>query len=188
MGLFYSLFLVYSKNIITIFTTNICEKCPSSIGSWDLNPRPLEHESPPVTTRPGLPPFHTLVWQECFNEEVIIHLSFFQVKQPCFKMQHLVVEQQKQLSLFQKILEDHTSLLVTLNSQTTRQARTSGKSERNQLSSVVIDKSWKCGSHSLQVASESLLTAAMQRKEMSHLATEMGMTIAGYSRFVWTSL
>ena len=61
MGFFYSLFLVYSKNIITIFTTNICEKCPSSIGSWDLNPRPLEHESPPVTTRPGLPPFHTLV-------------------------------------------------------------------------------------------------------------------------------
>ena len=28
--------------------------CPSSIRSWDSNSRPLEHESPPITTRPGL--------------------------------------------------------------------------------------------------------------------------------------
>ena len=27
-----------------------------SIQCWDSNPRPLEHESPPITTRPGLPP------------------------------------------------------------------------------------------------------------------------------------
>ena len=31
-------------------------KCPSSIRCRDLNPRPLEHESPNITTRPGLPP------------------------------------------------------------------------------------------------------------------------------------
>ena len=31
-------------------------KCPSSKQCWDLNPRPLEHESPPMITRPGLPP------------------------------------------------------------------------------------------------------------------------------------
>ena len=30
------------------------KKCPSSIQWWDLNPRPLEQEFPPVTTRPGL--------------------------------------------------------------------------------------------------------------------------------------
>ena len=30
--------------------------CPSSIRHWDSNPRPLERESPPITTRPGLPP------------------------------------------------------------------------------------------------------------------------------------
>ena len=58
MGFFYSLFLVYSKNIITIFTTNICEKCPSSILYRDSNPRPSVHESPPITTRPGPPPAH----------------------------------------------------------------------------------------------------------------------------------
>ena len=40
----------------TIFTTNQCEKCPSSIWCWDLNPRPLENESSPIITRPGFPP------------------------------------------------------------------------------------------------------------------------------------
>ena len=36
----------------TIITTNNSAKCPSSILYWDLNPQPLEHESPPITTRP----------------------------------------------------------------------------------------------------------------------------------------
>ena len=30
--------------------------CPSSILCRDTNSRPLAHESPPITTRPGLPP------------------------------------------------------------------------------------------------------------------------------------
>ena len=34
----------------------MCEKCPSSIWCRDSNPRPLEHESLPITTRSGLPP------------------------------------------------------------------------------------------------------------------------------------
>ena len=49
-------FWSFQTNIITIFSTNICDKCPSSIQCWDSNPWPLEHESPPTTTRPGLPP------------------------------------------------------------------------------------------------------------------------------------
>ena len=32
------------------------KKCQSSILCWDLNSQPLEHEFPPITTRPGLPP------------------------------------------------------------------------------------------------------------------------------------
>ena len=32
------------------------KKCPSSIRCQDLNPWSLEHESPPISTRPGLPP------------------------------------------------------------------------------------------------------------------------------------
>ena len=36
----------------TIFATNQCEKCPSSIRRWDSNSRPLKHESSPITARP----------------------------------------------------------------------------------------------------------------------------------------
>ena len=32
------------------------KKCLPSIQCWDSNPRPSEYESPPITTRPGLPP------------------------------------------------------------------------------------------------------------------------------------
>ena len=38
------------QTYITIFTTNLCEKCLSSILFWDSNPRPSENESPPITT------------------------------------------------------------------------------------------------------------------------------------------
>ena len=32
---------------------------PSCIWRQDSNPRPSEHESPPITTRPGLPPLYS---------------------------------------------------------------------------------------------------------------------------------
>ena len=40
------------------------KKCPSSIRYWDSIPRPLGRESPPITTRPVLPPKYTFlsVW------------------------------------------------------------------------------------------------------------------------------
>ena len=50
----FCLFSVFTNN--TIFTANQCEKCPTSIWRRDSNPRPLEHESSPTTTRLGLPP------------------------------------------------------------------------------------------------------------------------------------
>ena len=43
------------KQISSQFLQQICEKCPSSIWCRDSKPLPLEHESPPMTTRPGLP-------------------------------------------------------------------------------------------------------------------------------------
>ena len=56
-----SLFLVYFQpfqtNIITFFTTNMCEKCPSSLRFRDLNPRPSECEFQSITTRPGNMPW-----------------------------------------------------------------------------------------------------------------------------------
>ena len=53
-GHFYRFFGLFQTNII--FTANICEKFPSSKWCQDSNPPHLEHESPPITTRPGLPP------------------------------------------------------------------------------------------------------------------------------------
>ena len=53
-GLFFVLFLSFQTNI-TILTTNKCEKCPSSIQRRDSNSQPSDYESPPLTTRPGLP-------------------------------------------------------------------------------------------------------------------------------------
>ena len=38
------------------FYNNVCEKCPSSIRYRDSNSQPFDYESPPLTTRPGLPP------------------------------------------------------------------------------------------------------------------------------------
>ena len=48
-------FWSFQTNIITIFTTNICEKYLSSIRCQDSNPQPPHHESPFITTRLGLP-------------------------------------------------------------------------------------------------------------------------------------
>ena len=46
---------------ITNFTTNMnVKKCPSSIRRWDSNSQPCDYESPPLTTRPGLPPSSSL--------------------------------------------------------------------------------------------------------------------------------
>ena len=43
------------KQTLQLLQKNV-KKYPSSMRCWDSNPRPLEHESPSITTRPGLPP------------------------------------------------------------------------------------------------------------------------------------
>ena len=52
-GLLFVYFQFFQTKI-TIFTTNYCVKCLSSIWCWDANPGPSEHESYHITTRPGL--------------------------------------------------------------------------------------------------------------------------------------
>ena len=54
-GFFFVYFWSFQTNIITIFTTNICEKCPSSIRCQDLNSQPSEQESLPITTSTRAP-------------------------------------------------------------------------------------------------------------------------------------
>ena len=44
---------------------------PSSKRRRDSNSRPLEYESPPITTRPGLPPVHEFLTQN-LSEIVIL--------------------------------------------------------------------------------------------------------------------
>ena len=64
-GLFYNSFSVFSIKHHYSFTTYKCEKCPSSIQCRDSNPRPSEHESPLITTRPGFVKlgFVSQLWQ-----------------------------------------------------------------------------------------------------------------------------
>ena len=66
----FRLFSSFQTNI-TNFTTNVCEKNVHlpSIRCWDSNPRPPEHESPSITTRPGLPPSRLLRFDENFESQ-----------------------------------------------------------------------------------------------------------------------
>ena len=50
------IFCLFPSNIRTILQQINVKKCPSSIWHRDSKPRPLNRESPPITTRPGLPP------------------------------------------------------------------------------------------------------------------------------------
>ena len=53
----FKLFLL-NTTLRTIFTTKIREKCyvQPVFSTQDSNPQPSEHESPPITPRPGIPP------------------------------------------------------------------------------------------------------------------------------------
>ena len=50
----FHLFSFFCKQILQFCTTRQCEKCPSRIRCWDLNPFPLERKSPQINTGPGL--------------------------------------------------------------------------------------------------------------------------------------
>ena len=56
LGLFFVYFCLFHKQTITFLQPINLKKCPSSKRCWDSNPGPSEHESHPITTRPGLPP------------------------------------------------------------------------------------------------------------------------------------
>ena len=51
----FRLFSVFFKQTIQFLQQiNVKMSCPSSIWRQDSNPQPLEHETSPITTRPGL--------------------------------------------------------------------------------------------------------------------------------------
>ena len=55
-GLFFIYFCLFKQTSLQFLQQINVKMCPSSIQCWDSIPRPLEHESPPITTRPGLLP------------------------------------------------------------------------------------------------------------------------------------
>ena len=70
------IFVLSNKNYN--FYSKYMWKCPSSIWCWNSNPRPSEHESPPITTRPGLPPLNVLVFKlgcALFNKPIKLRLG-----------------------------------------------------------------------------------------------------------------
>ena len=80
-GLFFVYFQSFHSNI-TIFTTNQCEKCPSSIRHWALNSQPSDYQSPPLATRPELPPYSLkcLKWTKSKEILIILQKSFEKIK------------------------------------------------------------------------------------------------------------
>ena len=53
-------FCLLNKRYIFFYQDKL--KCQSCIQYRDLNPRPLERESPNITTKPGLPPLSRQSW------------------------------------------------------------------------------------------------------------------------------
>ena len=72
------LFFVYFclfKQVLQSLQQIKVKKCPSSMRCWNSNPQPTEHESPPITTRPGLQPVIDVSCIETFT-------MFFESQQP----------------------------------------------------------------------------------------------------------
>ena len=61
---------------------------------WDSNPRPLEHESPPITTRPGLPPWLLMSLEEQLSVGKKLSSSNNESKY-CCNQQHHQFQQEK---------------------------------------------------------------------------------------------
>ena len=80
-GLFLVYFRSFQTNIVTIFTTNKCEKCPSSIRCQDSNSQPSDYESTHLTTRPGLPPIVKLKFQLSNSFVTCVELSLVEWSQ-----------------------------------------------------------------------------------------------------------
>ena len=81
MGQPWPLFSLFSsfQTHITIFTTNrYVKKCPCSIQSRYSNSQPLEHDSSPITTRPGLP--SAPVTTVSFEQIKVCRISVFKLK------------------------------------------------------------------------------------------------------------
>ena len=51
----FSFIFVFFKQTLQFLQQQKCDKSPTSIWCWDLNPRTSGYETPTITTRPGAP-------------------------------------------------------------------------------------------------------------------------------------
>ena len=58
----FHLFPVFSNKQYNFYNKSMWKmSCPSGLWCWDSNPRPLEHDSSPIITRPVLPPVQNVI-------------------------------------------------------------------------------------------------------------------------------
>ena len=87
----FNLFLCFQTHITNFKTNRYVIKCPSSIRCRDLNSQPLEHESCPITTRPGL---LSIFKNDCCHFKNLSHFST-QLRIFVFKYKGLIRSQIK---------------------------------------------------------------------------------------------
>ena len=63
--IFFIYFRLFKHTFQILQQIGMWQNCPSSIWWWDSNSPPLENESPPITTTPGLLHRHFLYCQNC---------------------------------------------------------------------------------------------------------------------------
>ena len=68
----FHLYAAFSHKHYNFCNNLMCTKYPFSKRYWDSNPQPFDHESPPITTRPGLPPLFN--WKLITNSYSILGL------------------------------------------------------------------------------------------------------------------
>ena len=79
----FHLFSSFQTHITILQQINVT-KCPSSVRCLDSNSQPLEHESPLMTTRPGLPPneFVSL----CKKLQCFFHLGLIWLRETMLRL------------------------------------------------------------------------------------------------------
>ena len=88
------------------------KKCPSSMWCQDSNSQPMEHESPPITTRPGLPPpwanfFGSVVVKECLK--MICFISAKRNSWPNHAQIFILTGSRKKINWFCQTSQQHSN-------------------------------------------------------------------------------
>ena len=75
-GLFFISFRIFTHTLQFLQQINV-KNCPSNIWCRDSNSRPLDHESPPITARPGLPPSLSFLFAQSLCSQMLIKQLYY---------------------------------------------------------------------------------------------------------------